>query len=48
MLTCDTYLMPSALYDAVGARVTQLSATPERILEALRDMRASGRQIAAE
>jgi CO/xanthine dehydrogenase Mo-binding subunit len=39
----------NAIYDAVGVRITDLPATPERVLAALREKgRAAERQVAAE
>jgi CO/xanthine dehydrogenase Mo-binding subunit len=39
----------NAIYDAVGVRITDLPATPERVLAAIRDKeRAAPRQVAAE
>ncbi len=38
----------NAIYDAIGVRMTSLPATPEAILEALRNKRARETEIAAE
>jgi CO/xanthine dehydrogenase Mo-binding subunit len=39
----------NAIYDAVGVRITDLPATPERVLAAIRNKeRAAPRQVAAE
>lgn len=38
----------NAIYDAVGVRITQLPASPERVLEALREKEARERAAAAE
>jgi CO/xanthine dehydrogenase Mo-binding subunit len=32
----------SAIYDAIGARMTELPITPQKILDALKEQRGSG------
>jgi CO/xanthine dehydrogenase Mo-binding subunit len=39
----------NAIYDAVGVRITSLPATPEKVLEAIREPeRAARHRVAAE
>jgi CO/xanthine dehydrogenase Mo-binding subunit len=38
----------NAIYDAVGVRITALPATPEKVLEAIREKNRAAQRVAAE